>query len=179
MKNPRPILLAALLAVLAFLVFWFVKGFAPVLRNPVGTFAVVAPLGLVGIGLALARRRNVGLLLAFGITFMLSVVPFFLTARYRLAIVLVLAATAWAAWAISPLWHHMIHPVPPESAPGATFLPHDPLPSQHRSAAADSGRVANHLFRGKRKTYNRENEAARRRRQIEFGELTRSNGLQP
>jgi spore germination protein GerM len=29
MKNPRPILLAVLLAVLAFLVFWFVKGFAP------------------------------------------------------------------------------------------------------------------------------------------------------
>jgi len=69
---------------------YFVGRFAPVLKIPVGTFAVVAPLGLVGIALALARRRRMGLLVAFAVTFMLSVLPFFITGRYRLAIVPVL-----------------------------------------------------------------------------------------
>jgi 4-amino-4-deoxy-L-arabinose transferase-like glycosyltransferase len=68
----------------------FVKDAAPVLRIPLGTFAVVAPLGLAGLVLASIRRRNVGLLVAFGIAFMCSVVPFFITGRYRLAIVLAL-----------------------------------------------------------------------------------------
>jgi 4-amino-4-deoxy-L-arabinose transferase-like glycosyltransferase len=76
---------------------YFVAGFAPVLRNPIGTFGVVAPLGLLGIALAVSRRRNAGILIAFGITFMLSVVPFFITARYRLAIVLVLLVGAGLA----------------------------------------------------------------------------------
>lgn len=68
----------------------FVAGFAPLLRLPLGTFAVVAPLGIAGLCLALFRRRNVGLLAVFGVTFMCSVVPFFITGRYRLAIALVL-----------------------------------------------------------------------------------------
>ena len=75
--------------------FYFVRGFAPVLRIPLSTFGVVAPLGLVGLGIAVARRRrSVWILVAFGLTFMASVVPFFITARYRLAIVPVLLAGA-------------------------------------------------------------------------------------
>ncbi len=73
---------------------YYVALAAPVLRIPVGTFAVVAPLGLMGIALALARGRRVGLLVAFGITFMLSVLPFFVTGRYRLAIAPVLLVGA-------------------------------------------------------------------------------------
>jgi hypothetical protein len=80
----------------------FVKRFAPILRIPVGTFAVVAPLGLVGIGLALSRRKRVGLLVLFGLTFMASVVPFFITGRYRLAIVAVLLVGA--GYAVESLW---------------------------------------------------------------------------
>ncbi len=68
----------------------FVARTAPVLRLPLGTFAVVAPLGVVGLVLASLRRKNVGLLVLFGVTFMCSVVPFFITARYRLPIVLAL-----------------------------------------------------------------------------------------
>ncbi len=75
--------------------FYFVREFAPVLRLPLSTFGVVAPLGLVGLGLAAARRRRqAALLMAYGATFMASVVPFFITARYRLAIVPVLLVGA-------------------------------------------------------------------------------------
>jgi hypothetical protein len=80
----------------------FVKQFAPVLRIPIGTFGVVAPLGLVGIGLALWRRKRAGLLALFGLTFMASVVPFFITGRYRLAIVAVLLVGA--GFAVESLW---------------------------------------------------------------------------
>jgi len=69
---------------------YFVETFAPILRIPIGSFAVIGPLGLAGLVLAWVRRRNVGLLVAFGLTYLLSVVPFFVTARYRLPIALVL-----------------------------------------------------------------------------------------
>jgi len=83
--------------------FYFVREFAPVLRIPVSTFAVVAPLGLVGLGLAAARRkRRAPLLIAYGATFMASVVPFFITARYRLAIVPVLLVGA--GYALTQVW---------------------------------------------------------------------------
>ncbi len=81
---------------------YYVREFAPVLRNPIGTFGVVAPLGLFGIGLALRRRRRVGLLVLFGLTFMASVVPFFITGRYRLAIVPVLLVGT--GYAVESIW---------------------------------------------------------------------------
>ncbi len=81
---------------------YYVREFAPVLRNPVGTFGIVAPLGLFGLGLALKRRKRVGLLVLFGLTFMASVLPFFVTGRYRLAIVLVLLVGA--GFAVESLW---------------------------------------------------------------------------
>jgi 4-amino-4-deoxy-L-arabinose transferase-like glycosyltransferase len=80
----------------------YVKRFAPILRIPIGTFGVVAPLGLVGFGLALKRRKQVGLLVLFGLTYMASVVPFFITGRYRLAIVAVLLVGA--GYAVTVLW---------------------------------------------------------------------------
>ena len=81
---------------------YYVKLFAPVLRIPVGTFGVVAPLGLFGLALAVRRRKRVGLLLLFGLSFMASVVPFFITGRYRLAIVPVLLIGA--GFAVESLW---------------------------------------------------------------------------
>ncbi|MBD3366610.1 MAG: tetratricopeptide repeat protein [Candidatus Eisenbacteria bacterium] len=74
----------------------FVKEFAPVLRLPVGTFAVVAPLGLLGL-LLTWRRKATPLFVAFALAFMASVLPFFITGRYRLAIVIVLIPAAGAA----------------------------------------------------------------------------------
>jgi len=83
--------------------FYFVREFAPALRLPVSTFGVVAPLGLLGLGLAAARRMpHARLLVAYGVTFMASVVLFFITARYRLAIVPVLVASA--GFAVTELW---------------------------------------------------------------------------
>ena len=81
---------------------YYVKLFAPVLRIPVGTFGVVAPLGLFGLALAVRRRKRVGLLILFGLSFMASVVPFFITGRYRLAIVPVLLVGA--GFAVESLW---------------------------------------------------------------------------
>jgi 4-amino-4-deoxy-L-arabinose transferase-like glycosyltransferase len=81
---------------------YFVREFAPVLRLPVGTFGVVAPLGLLGLGLALLKKKRVGLLVLFGLTFMASVVPFFITGRYRLAIAPVLLVGA--GYAAVSLW---------------------------------------------------------------------------
>jgi tetratricopeptide (TPR) repeat protein len=80
----------------------YVKGVAPVLRLPVGTFAVVAPLGLVGLAIALRRKRTATLLAAFGLTFMASVLPFFVTGRYRLAVAIVLLVGAGTA--VDELW---------------------------------------------------------------------------
>ncbi len=81
---------------------YYVALFAPVLRIPVGTFGVVAPLGLFGLVLAVRRRKRVGLLILFGLSFMASVVPFFITGRYRLAIVPVLLVGA--GFAVESLW---------------------------------------------------------------------------
>lgn len=83
--------------------FYFVRGFAPVLRIPLSTFGVVAPLGLLGLCLAAGRRRpHAPLLIAYGATFMVSVVLFFITARYRLAVAPVLLAAA--GYALTELW---------------------------------------------------------------------------
>ncbi len=79
----------------------FVAESAPVLRIPLGTFAVVAPLGIVGLVLASVRKKNVGLLVVFAVAFMCSVVPFFITGRYRLPVVL--ALLPGAGYAVSEL----------------------------------------------------------------------------
>lgn len=87
--------------------FYFVRELAPVLRIPFSTFGVIAPLGLLGLGLAVIRRKpHASLLIAYGATFMASVVPFFITARYRLAIVPVLLVGA--GFALTELWGRVL-----------------------------------------------------------------------
>jgi tetratricopeptide (TPR) repeat protein len=71
----------------------------PLLRAPLVGFGLAGPLALLGFGLALARPRRRPLILVtlFVATFTLSVVLFFVTARYRAPIVpalLLLAAFA-------------------------------------------------------------------------------------
>lgn len=80
----------------------FVSDFAPVLRFSPSRFAFIAPLGLLGLALAWRDRRRVGLLILFGTVFMISVVPFFITARYRLAIVPTLLVGS--GFALTWLW---------------------------------------------------------------------------
>ncbi len=80
----------------------FVSDFAPVLRYSPSRFAFIAPLGLLGLALAWRDRRRVGLLILFGTVFMISVVPFFITARYRLAILP--ALLVGAGFSLTWLW---------------------------------------------------------------------------
>ncbi len=62
----------------------FARERIPVLRLPYFAFGLVAPLALAGMGLSLLRRRqSSSLLIWFVLIFMLSVVLFFVTDRYR------------------------------------------------------------------------------------------------
>ncbi len=70
--------------------YYFQKRYSGLLALPLPGFALVAPLGLIGIVLAW-RRRQARLLALFVISYMATVVAFFVVARYRLPVVPVLA----------------------------------------------------------------------------------------
>ncbi len=70
--------------------YYFQKRYADLLKLPLPGFALIAPLGLVGIALAW-RRRQARLLALYFATSMVTIVAFFVVARYRLPVVPVLA----------------------------------------------------------------------------------------
>jgi len=70
--------------------YYFQKRYSGLLALPLPGFALVAPLGLLGIVLAW-RRRQARLLALFFASYMATVVAFFVVARYRLPVVPVLA----------------------------------------------------------------------------------------
>ena len=91
-----------------FLLFWngfeipnhysipFFEKFSRVLRwNPVG-FSLLVPMGVAGIAVAWRRSRESILLLLFGATYLASLMPFFVTSRYRLPFVPILLVFAGA-----------------------------------------------------------------------------------
>jgi len=73
--------------------FYFQKQYSKLLSLPLPGFAVIAPLGLVGLWLSLKRSRGRLLALYFAV-YMLSIVTFFVVARYRLPAVPSLIAGA-------------------------------------------------------------------------------------
>ncbi len=73
--------------------FEFQRHYSSLLSLPFPGFGLLAPLGMVGLGLALADRRR-RLLALFFISYTVSVVLFFVLARYRLPTVPVLAIGA-------------------------------------------------------------------------------------
>ena len=73
--------------------YYFQKRYSPLLSAPLPGFAVVAPLGLVGLALAWGRRRA-RLLVYFVVTYILTIVAFFVVSRYRLPVVPALVAGA-------------------------------------------------------------------------------------
>ena len=70
--------------------YYFQKRYSGLLALPLPGFALIAPLGLIGIVLAW-RRRQARLLALFAASYMATVVAFFVVARYRLPVVPVLA----------------------------------------------------------------------------------------
>jgi tetratricopeptide (TPR) repeat protein len=73
--------------------YYFQKRYSPLLSFPLPGFAVLAPLGLVGLAISL-RRRRARLLGLFFLTYVVSIVAFFVVARYRLPAVPALLAGA-------------------------------------------------------------------------------------
>jgi len=70
--------------------YYFQKRYSGLLKLPLPAFALVAPLGLIGLALAW-RRRLARLLALFLVVYMGTIVAFFVVARYRLPVVPVLA----------------------------------------------------------------------------------------
>jgi tetratricopeptide (TPR) repeat protein len=77
---------------------YFFKRYSRLLQAPLAGFGLIAPLGLLGIGLCWSERRAFYLLLFYLIAVMAGVVLFFVTARYRLPAVPILIL--FAAYAI-------------------------------------------------------------------------------
>jgi tetratricopeptide (TPR) repeat protein len=71
----------------------FQKRYSPLLELPLPGFALIAPLGLLGLGLAF-RRRRARLLGLFSAVYLLSIAAFFVVARYRLPVIPVLTVLA-------------------------------------------------------------------------------------
>ena len=73
----------------------------PILRLPWLGFGFIAPLALLGIGLASRRRENPALLLVVVLGYFAAALPFFVSARYRLPVVPFLIL--YAAYALDTL----------------------------------------------------------------------------
>ena len=63
------------------------KTFAPILQLPLISFGMIAPFAILGIILSLKRKNNTALVALFILSYMVSVIIFFVSARYRLPIV--------------------------------------------------------------------------------------------
>jgi tetratricopeptide (TPR) repeat protein len=73
--------------------YYFQRRFSGLLRLPLPGFALVAPLGLVGLGMTF-RRRRARLAALYLCAYLFSIVLFFVVARYRLPIVPLLTVLA-------------------------------------------------------------------------------------
>ena len=84
--------------------YYFQKRYSPLLSAPLPGFAVIAPLGLVGLALAW-RRRRARILIAFVVVYVLTIVAFFVVSRYRLPVVppLIAGASYAAVWFVESL----------------------------------------------------------------------------
>jgi tetratricopeptide (TPR) repeat protein len=81
----------------------FEKRYSWLLRIPSPTYGVVCPLAILGMVLALRRRKEAWLLFLFAMSYAFTIVAFFVVARYRLPIVpaLMVFAGYAVAWCVS------------------------------------------------------------------------------
>ncbi len=85
----------------------FAKRFSSVLRiNPFG-YALIVPLGLIGMVLAFPRRKSLAGLYTFAMTYCISVVLVFISGRFRIPILLVMHI--FAAYLVLQLWAWLRH----------------------------------------------------------------------
>jgi tetratricopeptide (TPR) repeat protein len=78
----------------------FERQYSWVLRLPTPSFGIVCPLGIVGLVLAVRRRKEAWLLALFALAYPAAIIAFFVVARYRLPMVPALAVFA----AYAALW---------------------------------------------------------------------------
>jgi tetratricopeptide (TPR) repeat protein len=82
--------------------YTLLKESLPLLRAPLLSFLIISPLALAGIGLVLVRRKDPARVLAAAAgLYILSLLPFFITGRYRLPLVPLLII--FAAYAVTTL----------------------------------------------------------------------------
>ncbi|MDD5496383.1 MAG: tetratricopeptide repeat protein, partial [Candidatus Omnitrophica bacterium] len=74
--------------------YYFFRGYIPILNFPFFNFSVIAALGILGMCLAWPRRRNAATLYFFIFGYMVSVLVFFVTSRYRMQVVPALSVFA-------------------------------------------------------------------------------------
>jgi tetratricopeptide (TPR) repeat protein/4-amino-4-deoxy-L-arabinose transferase-like glycosyltransferase len=91
----------------------FEKRYSWLLRMPSPSYGLVCPLGILGMILALRRRREAWLLFLFVMSYAFTIVAFFVVARYRLPAVPALMVFAGYAvvWWVSRLAGHGYKPV--------------------------------------------------------------------
>jgi tetratricopeptide (TPR) repeat protein len=65
----------------------FEKRYSALLRIPSPSFGIICPLGVMGIILALKRKKSAQLLFLYVLTYSLTIISFFVVARYRLPMV--------------------------------------------------------------------------------------------
>ena len=63
------------------------KTFAPIFQLPFISFGIIAPFAILGIFLSIKRKNNIMLVTLFIFSYMVSVIIFFVSARFRLPIV--------------------------------------------------------------------------------------------
>lgn len=84
--------------------YYFQRRYSALLSMPLIGFAVVGPLGIVGLALA-CRRRRARLLALFTGSYLAAIAVFFVVARYRLPVVPVLVIGA--CYALAELWRFL------------------------------------------------------------------------
>ena len=67
--------------------YYLSRTFAPIFQLPFVPFGIMAPFALLGFILGLKRRENILLVTLFIVSYMFSVIIFFISARYRLPII--------------------------------------------------------------------------------------------
>ncbi len=77
----------------------FEKRYSWLLRIPTPSYGIICPLGIVGIWLGVRRRRQAWLAFLFILVYSLTIISFFVVARYRLPMIPALMAfAAYTVW---------------------------------------------------------------------------------